>query len=216
MNRKVLALTALLLGLFAPVSNAAYTYDFQIFNNADYENNPDFAFTVEVSDIGGQALFEFRNNSTKNSVITEIYFDSEGLLALDHITNYIVDETDRIGTKFENDRVNPGNLPGAHLLDPYLYFEANPDLSVQACAPSPKWGIGPGEELQIVYNLIGGSDIINEMYLGTNLRIGLHIQSVDTQGVSLSAINNVPEPVTICLLGLGGLTLLKKRRAEKA
>ena len=220
MNRKTFVSACLFLSFFTPTLNAAYIYDFHIFNNADYENNPNLAFTAEVFDLGGQAVFEFRNSSTMNSVITEIYFDSEGLLELDHITNYIVDEDNKIGTKFESAEsgdVHPSNLPAAHLLDPV--FEANVDLSAGACNPSPKWGIGPDEKLQIVFNIEQGhnfSDIINGLNSGTDLRIGLHIQSVDTEGVSVSAVNKVPEPITVCLLSLGGLALLRKRRVGTA
>jgi len=215
MNRKTFVSACLFLSLFTPTLNAAYIYDFNIFNNADYEDNPNLVFTIEVFDLGGQAAFEFRNNSTINSVITKIYFDSEGLLELDHITNYIVDEDNKIGTKFESGDVNPSNLPAAHLLDPD--FEANVNLSAGACNPSPKWGIGPDEKLQIVFNIEEGhtfSDIISGLNSGTDLRIGLHIQSVGTEVVSVSAVNKVPEPITVCLLSLGGLALLRKRRVR--
>jgi hypothetical protein len=220
MERKTIVLACLFSSLFTPTLNAAYVYDLQIFNNPGYENNPYLAFTAEVFDSGGQAVFEFRNNSTMSSVITEIYFDSEGLLELDHITNYIVDEDNKIGTKFESVEsgdVHPSNLPAAHLLDPY--FEANVDLSAGACNPSPKWGIGPYEKLQMAFNLTGGhnfSDVISALNSGTDLRIGMHIQSVGPEGVSVSAINKIPEPITVCLLSLGGLALLRKRRAGTA
>jgi len=217
MDRKTLVVACLSLCLLTPTLNAAYIYDFQIFNNADYENNPNLAFTAEVFDSGGQAVFEFRNNSTISSVIAEIYFDSYGLLEFDHITNYIVDEASEIGTKFESGDVHPSNLPGGNLLDPV--FEANVNLSAGAYNPSPKWGIGPDEKLQITFNLEEGhdfSEIISGLNSGTDFRIGLHIQSVGTEGVSVSAVNKVPEPITVCLLSLGGLALLRRRRAETA
>ncbi|MFH1371643.1 MAG: PEP-CTERM sorting domain-containing protein, partial [Planctomycetota bacterium] len=63
------------------------------------------------------------------------------------------------------------------------------------------------------FDLINGGtleDVIDELNNGT-LRVGIHIIGLP-DGSSESAIL-VPEPATMCLLGLGALGLLKKRRA---
>lgn len=201
----------LVLSLCAPALNAAYIYDFQIFNDINYQNNPDLDFTVEVWDLAGQAIFEFRNNSTLNSVITEIYFDDDSLLELDHIENYIIDADNRIGTTFSSDRVNPGNLPGANLLTPR--FQANPLLSVQPCCPAPKWGIGQGQQLQLVFNLTDGhlfSDVITAMNSQMDLRIGMHIQCLGPAAEDSASAISIPEPTVFLLLSFGALILRKR------
>ena len=66
-------------------ANAGYIYDFDVFSNG-YENNTDLQFTVEVLDISGQAVFEFKNNSLIDSVITEIYFDDGALDSFNSIS----------------------------------------------------------------------------------------------------------------------------------
>ncbi|MHC4396270.1 MAG: PEP-CTERM sorting domain-containing protein [Planctomycetota bacterium] len=211
MNRQQMICVCLLLGLCTPLLNAAYIYDFQIFNDINYQNNPNLDFTVEVWDLDGQAVFEFKNNSIMDSVITEIYFDDYTLLELDHIQNYVIDADNRIGTMFGNDRLSPKNLPGANLLAPD--FQANRLLSVQPSSPPPKWGIGPDEKLRLFFNLTNGhyfTDLISAINSEQDLRIGMHIQCLGLNDDSASAVN-IPEPSTLLLFGLGAVILRKRR-----
>ena len=62
-------------------------------------------------------------------------------------------------------------------------------------------------------------DLLDELTSGDphpTLRVGLHVQSFDTPfGTSESFVNfsePIPEPMTICLVGLGSLALLRKRK----
>jgi hypothetical protein len=63
------------------------------------------------------------------------------------------------------------------------------------------------------------ADVLAELTTGDlypTLRVGVHVQSFDTPfGTSESFVNlsyPVPEPMTICLFGLGSLALLRKRK----
>ncbi len=70
----------------------------------------------------------------------------------------------------------------------------------------------PGEWVTIKFDLMGGGtldDVIDELSDGT-LRIGIKVQSFPG-GSSESGVN-VPEPVTVALLGIGALFMLKRKR----
>jgi len=71
-----------------------------------------------------------------------------------------------------------------------------------------KDGTSSGGLWNYVYNADIGVTVANPHdYMGT---------PVDASGAELCKVlvpNNIPEPITICLLGLGGLALLRKRKA---
>ena len=134
---------------------------------------------------------------------------------LDHIVNFVIDEDDKIGTKFKANNVHPKNLPNAGLLDPD--FEATEIFSAEPDSPPAIWGIDPGEKLQLFFDLLEGktfSNVINELNSGGELRIGIHIQSLGPGGNDSVSAVNVPEPMSIMLLSLGSLYLFGRRRAQ--
>lgn len=185
---------------------------FEIFtDNGDWgtggSNFGDPALDLSVDVYNGDATvsFEFHNNSISPLVdlaITDIYFDNGTLLAISGVTN-------GPGVSFTELAI-PEELPGANILVPP--FETTDQFSADADPPPPHYGVEPGEWVIIHFDLQEGGTlqhVLDELSDGT-LRIGIHIQSLPG-GSSESAVN-VPEPATICLLGLGALALLRKRR----
>jgi hypothetical protein len=223
---------------------AGMIYDFDIFNNPAYENDPRLNFTLTISDEGlsshgkQKVGFTFNNNSTADSSITDIYFDTrpdDGLLRF-----YSVSIIEGQGVEF-SESAEPKSLPGGELLTPS--FDKHPDFSADSDSPTSRNGINPNEELQLIFTLDYGKtidDIITAIanggsYCEQSLRVGIHIQSLpqDTGGGSLddyqasccppvydnsaSAINYtepIPEPATIAFLGFGALSLIHRKKGD--
>ncbi len=167
--------------------------------------DPSLNLTVDVFNGGPGVHFEFRNNSVSplsDVSITDIYFDDGTLLGISGVTN-------GPGVAFA-ESATPTELPGASILAPT--FETTAHYSVGSEPAPPHNGVNPGEWVIIHFSLQGGGTlqhVLDELSDGT-LRIGMRLQAFPG-GSSESAV--VPEPATICLLGLGALALLRKRRA---
>jgi len=190
----------------ASLLQASYVYPLEVItNNGIYYNSPDLDLYVEVTNgEAGQVDFTFYNESNENladSSIARIYFDDNSLLGVAGIT-----EGD--GTSFGQPGT-PGNLPGGNSLEPP--FVTSEEISFDGDSPSPHLGVNPGEWLQITFDINGGTfaAVIDGLNTGA-IRIATHIIALP-DGSSESAVT-VPEPATVCLLGLGSLALLRKRR----
>lgn len=202
---KRLAAVIAILVCFGSISYGGVSYPFEIFtDNGPY--NDSTGFYMDVDNGGSSVDFTFYNSSTIQSSITNIYFDDGTLIGA---TQSIINGS---GTFFIED-FGPGNLPGGN--DYPGGFNADKQFNVGADPPPPADGInntGDGEWVTIRFELVGGTfqDVLGELDSGT-LKVGIHIRDFPL-GSSESAVN-VPEPTTILLLGLGGLVLLRKRRA---
>jgi len=167
---------------------------------------------VDVTAVGEDVEFKFRNSGPVLSSISEIYFYDGVLLDM-----YSIDDSSS-GVNFENlgDNTNPKTLPGY----------TNPSLlevlsATEAETPEPANGIKPNEWLSIGYTLQSDYQALLDNLANGQVVIGIHVKSINCEPTdpladaeSDSFINNhIPEPATICLLGLGGLLLRRKRKA---
>ncbi|TFG47732.1 MAG: PEP-CTERM sorting domain-containing protein, partial [Candidatus Brocadiia bacterium] len=173
-----------------------------ITNNGNYNNLMDIK--VDVIDLGvGQMAFDVYNNNSFASSLAEIYFDGDGtLLGLSSVVN-------GPGTMFSGGKATPKNLPAGNTINPS--FETTAGFFASAKSPAPKNGINPGESIRLIFDLKTGktcADVITDLGTG-DLRIGIHVIALP-DGSSEAVIT--PEPTTIALLGLGAITLLKRRR----
>jgi len=218
------------MGVFVS-SSQAEIYSFYAITSND-PCNPGIGeqqLSMEVFDDGGYVRFLFRNEGDVHSSITGIFFDDGSLLGVSQII-----DVDTIGdgdpctidghpdVDFEMD--GNQNLPGGG--DMEYPFDAIRAFTVKSEPPPPQEGVesndpewGNTEWVQIEFELQPGqtlADVLAELMTGDpypTLRVGLHVQSFNGDGMSSeSFVNNIPEPMTICLFGLGGLALLRKRK----
>lgn len=203
---------------------AGMIYDFKIFNNRAYENDPRLVFTLTITDEGfvsgkQKVGFTFNNSSIVTSSITDIYFDAYPDSGLLKTSNVAILNGQGV---FFSKGASPKTLPGGAGLVPK--FDKTPEYSADSDSPVSLKGINPGEWLKLIFTLEANksyNDVIEQISNGgsfcqPNLRIGIHIQSLpDRCNDSASAINctqPVSEPATITLLSFSLLALRKKKR----
>ena len=213
-----LVFVVLCMSLISSVSYATlWTIDFVPFNETgDLIPIAGVDVSMEISgfviDDVDYVRFDIINNSTISAdvAVEGVYFDDG---ALEELTGVIDrDNTGHPGVGFSQ-IADPPDLPGGETLpDPFI---TTLDFSADADPPPSHLGVNFGEWLGLEFRLASGmtaQNVIDDLVL-QNLRVGIHVVAMPD---SVSAINGpptiVPEPATICLLGLGGLALLKKRR----
>jgi len=198
-------LPALLVMLSGSLAQATYLYPFHVFTaNGDYFDSTELNMYMVVSNGFEQVDFTFYNISSVQSSLVRIYFVDGSLLDIASITN-------GPGTSFSEVYPGPGNLPSGEMIG----FVADGELSIGAVAPPPENGVNPpppDEWVEINFDLVPGGTlegVISELNSGV-LRVGIHIIDLP-DGSSESAIA-IPEPATVGILGLGVLTLLRRKR----
>lgn len=199
----LIAFQSVSLAVIEPVT---YSFYCVTDNNSTNAATGEAQLSVIVSNGGNQVTFTFLNDALGlPCVISEIYFDDGTLLEIDHIVDNPPD------VDFQHDKVTPKQMPGWNLVNPE--FVAIESFSLEPENPSPEHGVGPGEQVQVVFNLKGDGtvqDVLDELANGS-LRIGMHVIAFGNCDGSESFVNT-PEPTTIALLGFGALLLIRKRR----
>jgi hypothetical protein len=214
MKKKALHLILGLVFAFNTAISQATIYPLDIFtNNGQYFNDPAVDLYMDVTSLDedeDKVDFTFYNNSSTPCTIAKIYFDNLSLSTIVNITN-------GPGTKFDEMFPEPGNLPSGNTIG----FYANPELNIGAENPPPKDGVNAVVELEdpsdeewvkVIFELKADKafeDIIDELNDGSG-RVGMHVIAF-ADGSSEGAVTT-PEPATLCILGLGGLGLIRKRK----
>jgi hypothetical protein len=213
MMRKKTWLASLVVCFVAGVlasSARADIYPFEIFTDNGNHEDYDLDLYVEVTDGGlvdavSLVDFTFYNDSELYSSIARIYFD-DGI-----ILEEMVDIINGPGTEF-NPLAVPSNIPTASWLDPA--FETTDGFSLISAPARPRNGVDHiGEWVTVTFSIAEGStfeDVISQLN-DSILRVGIHIIGLGPEDGSESAVT-VPEPATVCLLGLGSLALIRRRR----
>jgi hypothetical protein len=199
-SKFIVCLCVSTLFLVFPLCSAQAAFQFNVFTKeTPYWSN--LNLYMVVSDAGSNKVdFTFHNASSIASSIARIYFDDGSLLGIAQIL-------EGPGTAF-SENPKPSNLPAAEMLTPP--FEAVKEFGIGADPPPSSDGANPGEWVTIRFDLkTSGSyqSVLDELGDGT-LRVGLHI--IGLPSGSESAVN-VPEPVTMCLLGLGAFALRRRK-----
>ena len=164
----------------------------------------DQLFVDVTGDGSSQVQFKFSNDgivvtTPLPSVIAKIYWeDTSGLLSDPSIAG---SPTTSAGVVF-SPITPPGNFPEGNTIG---FTE---DFEVAADNPAPQNGVDVGEMLGVIFS--GDFDAVIAALENGDMRIGMHIQSINNAG-SDSFVNNanpIPEPATILLIGSGLIGLV--------
>ena len=168
-----------------------------------------------------QVLFSFSNSGLLACSITDIYIE-DGILSLADILDGS-DVSFSAGAK-------PENLPSGNNIG----FEADKNLSADSDSPTQSNGVNPGEQVGIVFNVLGGNtfqEVINRLNSGIgttsnipgDIRVGIHVQAF-ADGCSEAFVLThrqsqtppvVPAPSVLMLAGIGISCVWKMRKQWK-
>jgi len=168
---------------------------------------------ADVSALGGtQALFEFHNDGSGQSVVKSIHFRDGVLIAF----NSLIDRDNSGDPNVDFD-------PGASESPPQGGGGWTSFFATDANSPPPTWGVNngspTGDELGIVFDILGGQTIadVESALENHNLEIAIHVIAFESEGSEWLSNNGngvIPAPGAV-LLGSIGVCLvgwLRRRR----
>ncbi len=208
--KKIIKIIFILLVAITANNAHAMMYGFDCFtnNNATNCNGTDSIFSVSVAESDpGEVTFTISHSDSlqpfDTGEITEIYFDG----ATTELGMFISSNP-----MWNTAMVAPPELPSQNTANPAFVtdFQLDSDFTGQ----TPDQPIGPGEDLNIVFAL---NDTLANLLLAIDsgdLRIGLHVRSIQigTNDSSESFVSTVPVPAAVWMLGSGILVMMGFRK----
>lgn len=191
----VTALPALAVNDFPPPDPDTYPNVYRLGFGGCSNNDPDDTaigeaqFLVDVypwgtdDDSATQALFVIRNVGPVQVTIKEVYFDDGVLLGIAQLFDADDGVGGEDGVNFE-EGADPPNLPAANCVVP-AFGTLDFFASLDAQNPAPSLGIGPGESLGVLFNLIeiaGEQQTFGDLEAGLAagvVRVGVHAGSYE-------------------------------------
>ncbi len=197
--KKIVFAGCILAGSNMASADMVLNFDCITANNATNCATGEAQLSASISAFGAnQVLFRILNSGTVKSVVSEVYFDNGPLLNIANLIDKDEGAGGLAGVDFTGGSASPSNLPNAGNIVPA--FVATHILSADADSPSPKNGIGAGEWLGIVFNIMSNGTV-NNVYSGLmsgDLRVGLHVKDFNS-GMSASFVNAAPVPLPAAL-----------------
>ena len=171
--------------------------------------------TAEVTQLGSNVLFTFKNSSVIASSIADIYFDYGNTSFFSSVSNNVLGAAgDSAGVSYA-DGATPANLPSGNNIG----FSA--DASGDSNSPVSANGINTSSEyvsfLGTTLTGVTFADVLAGLDSGA-FRLGLHVQSIGQAGGSEGFVNTTPNAVPLpaagwlfgsALVGLMGLSRRK-------
>lgn len=184
--------------------------NFAVFENAQGASTQGLNLNVELIAVGSTVDFTFRNQSTIPSVVTAVYFESNAL-STSLLTGGMIVLPQPGGVNFVIG-ATPPNPPGS--IAAFGGVWGGNLLSIDAAAPPPHNGMGPGESVTVRFSLAGSFQSLIEA-LSTDppgFRMVQHVQALPG-GASVWTVNQpVPGAGTGAALLTAGLVIARRRR----
>lgn len=210
-NLLALAFVALNLLSFQAFATYIYSYNFDRITNAANENiGNQLLLEVSSDPLSNSIAFKFLNNIGIKSSITDIYFDMGNTSLFSKISMY---SDSGSGVEFDNS-ANPANLPAGNTISFSSDFSGD--------SPTPAKGVDKlGEWVTFLGVLSAGKSLnaLLDALKSGNFMVGLHVQSIGSNGQSDSYVNKVevsavPLPAAAWLFGsaLMGFVVVSNRR----
>jgi len=154
-----------------------------------------------------QALFEFHNDGPNPATLTAIYFRGNGIIPFD---DSLIEGP---GVEFTPGASPPKPPQGGGGWNPFFTADSDPGIANGVNSGEP------GEQLGVVFNIIGTQTIDNvfDALADHDLEVAIHVQAIGDNSGSEWLVNNghtIPAPGAILLggIGVGLLGWLRKRR----